>query len=199
MVKTKNPELEQRRKQHIVATCYQLLSRQSHGAVTLTRIANEAGVSKGMLTYYFDSKEELFVETIGYFLSLQASAIGDVLVGELSAEQRLSQLVEAVLPGREELEQEIRFVVEVWSFAKTRPAVLEKMRFAYLVFRTECATMIAQGVEEGMVTAKDADWIHLVIHALLDGMSFQIVIDPELDVAQVRQRLIGLLERLLRS
>ena len=199
MVKQKNPELEQRRKQHIVATCYELLSRESHGSVTLTRIAEEAGVSKGMLTYYFDSKDQLFVETIGYFLTLQVKAIGDLSSSDLTTEERLRQLVEAVLPGRAELEQEIRFMVEVWSFAKTRPDVLDKMRLAYLAFRSECAAMVERGVQEGVVSAADADWIHLVIHALLDGMSFQLVIDPELDVASVRQRLITLLERLLRT
>jgi hypothetical protein len=37
----------------------------------------------------------------------------------------------------------------------------------------------------------------LLLHAILDGMSFQLAIDDQLDVAEVRERLLALIDGML--
>jgi AcrR family transcriptional regulator len=198
MAKTRNPALEAERKAHILATAHGLLASTSHRELTLDAIAKAAGVSKGMLTYYFASKDEIVVETIGRFLDLHQQALASIVHDErVKPRERLAQLIDAALPGREAIEQNLRFFVEIWSYAKTRPEVMDAVRRTYLAFRAECERIVALGVEQGYVTAADVDFIHIALHALLDGMSFQLMLDPELDVGVLRDKLLRLADRML--
>ena len=40
---------------------------------------------------------------------------------------------------------------------------------------------------------------HIALHALLDGMSFQLMLDPELDADEVRTKVLRLADRMLKS
>ena len=198
MVKAKNPALEQRRKRQLMDTCYRLLVERSHRDVTLAAVAREAGVSKGMLTYYYESKEQLVVETIADFLEQQEQLLLAIANNDtLAAHERLRMIIHAALPDHEEIERQIRFQIEVWSFCKGRPEMTELVRGSYQRFRRQCAQLMERGVEEGYVTTEEVGWINLLLHALLDGLSMQLAIDSSLDVIEVRERLVGLIDRLL--
>ncbi len=197
MAKSKDPALEKRRKAHIIETVHRLLVEGSHRTLTLDAVARHAGVSKGMVTYYFKTKDRLVAETIDCFLDRQSQMLQAIVRAPGPARARLERLIEAALPSGEELERQIHFQSEVWSFAKEVPAAREAIRASYLRFRQACKAMLAVGIEEGYVTAPDAEWIYLVLHALVDGLSVQIALDPSLDAAEVRGRVLDLMDDLL--
>jgi len=197
MAKTKNPELEQRRREQITDTVARLLVVESHRSLTLDRVAREAGVSKGMVTYYFDSKDRLIIAAIERFLEQQQLVLQTIVREPLPAAERLARLIAVALPEREILEAQVQLQLEVWSFAKTNPEAAEQVRRSYVQFRQTCEEMIAVGVAEGYVTASDSRWIYLVLHALVDGMSMQLAMDRSLDVAETRARVFELVESLL--
>ncbi|MCA9622836.1 MAG: TetR/AcrR family transcriptional regulator [Myxococcales bacterium] len=198
MAKTKNPELERERRQQIMLCCRRLLVAGSHRQLTLDAVAKEAGVSKGMLTYYFSSKDELLASTIEHFLSLQEVALGMIVADESRpVDERLRSLLEVGLPSREQVTDDVRFLVEVWSYAKDHPDTLETLRDTYGRFRNACLDLLRRGAEQGHVHAPDLAFVNVLLHALLDGLAFQLVLDPELDVASLRARVIALVESLL--
>lgn len=51
-----------RQAQEIVEAALRCLGRDGYAATSLGRVAEEAGVSKRMVLYYFDSREDLFVQ-----------------------------------------------------------------------------------------------------------------------------------------
>ena len=198
MVKTKNPELERERRQQIMWTVRRLLAEGSHRRMTLDLIAREAGVSKGMLTYFFDSKDDLVTSSIAQFLDLQQMALSMVVDDESTPiPERVRRLVTIALPEREQVSQDLRFLVEVWSYAKARPEAMAVVRDAYTRFRAACETLIERGVERGYVRVADPRLANVMINALLDGLSFQVALDEELDVAILRERVLALVDALL--
>ncbi|MBW2455488.1 MAG: TetR/AcrR family transcriptional regulator [Deltaproteobacteria bacterium] len=197
MAKTKNPELEQRRKAQITDTVVRLLVEGSHRSLTLDRVAREAGVSKGMVTYYFDSKDQLIVAAIERFLEEQQRALHTIVREPRPAAERLHRLIEVALPDREILEVQVQLQLEVLSFAKTNPEAADQVRRSYVQFRETCEEMIAVGIDEGYVTVADSRWIYLVLHALVDGMAMQLALDRSLDVTEARRRIFELVESLL--
>ena len=106
-------------------------------------------------------------------------------------------LIDVALPDPGTAQEHIGFLLEIWSFARTRPDATEVVRRAYLRFRAAGETMLQKGIDSGYVTAPDAKWVYLVLHSLLDGMSFQLAVDPELDAAEVRAKLLDLVDGLL--
>lgn len=198
MVKTKNPELERERRQQIMWTVRRLLAEGSHKRMTLDLIAREAGVSKGMLTYYFDSKDDLVTASIAHFLELQQMALSMVVDDERTPiPERVRRLVTIALPEREQVSSDLRFLVEVWSYAKARPEAMALVRDAYLRFRAACELLIERGAARGYVRVTDPALANVMINALLDGLSFQVALDDDLDVTELRERVLVLVEALL--
>lgn len=64
-----------RQSQEILDAALRCLGRDGYAATSLARVADEAGVSKRMVLYYFDSREELFVQL--------ARSIGERLIAQL--------------------------------------------------------------------------------------------------------------------
>ena len=139
----------------------------------------------------------LIIETIEHWLKMQQRLMLEIVREPLPVRERLERLLEAVLPSRDAVRSELSFQTEVWSFAKDHPEALQALHQAYLGFRHACSDMIEVGRDEGYVTAADASWIYLLMHALIDGIAFQLVLDPDLDLAELRQRLLQLIDRLV--
>jgi AcrR family transcriptional regulator len=64
-----------RQQQEILDAALRCLGRDGYAATSLARVAEEAGVSKRMVLYYFDSRESLFVQL--------TKSIGDRLLKQL--------------------------------------------------------------------------------------------------------------------
>lgn len=60
----KNEEIRQESAQNIMDAAFALISRQGYESTSISQIATEAGVSKGLLYNYFDSKEDLLQKLV---------------------------------------------------------------------------------------------------------------------------------------
>ena len=88
----------------IVEAGYRCLARDGYARTSMQRIADEAGVQKRMLHYYFDTRERLFAELVAY-------------VGE-----RMLQPVEEAIAGLEDPEQIVNLGFDrLWSELVAEP------------------------------------------------------------------------------
>ncbi len=197
MARTRNPELEERRKQQVMLTVYRLLARDTFEAMTLAEVAREAGVSKGLVTYYFKNKDSLIVETIRRYHAEQERQLLAVAERDCPPRELLRELVALAFPSQAMVEIELRFQIEVWSFAKTRPEAWEAIAHSYRRFRRVCERLLQRGAAEGWLRAERIPWLYRFIQALADGLSFQVALEPELDVEALREELCGLIDALL--
>ena len=198
MPKTHNPELEEQRRSQLMMATARLLAEGSGREVTLDRVAREAGVSKGMLTYYFASKGELLAATVRHFFELQEQAVVAIVDDDSSTvEQRLDLLVSWALPEPGALAVELGFLVAVWAEAKRDPELLDALRQTRVRLRRHGERLVAKAAAKGQLSAQDHRWLTLVMMALLDGLSIQLAIDEELDGAEIRTKLARLFADLL--
>ncbi|MCX8059033.1 MAG: TetR/AcrR family transcriptional regulator [Spirochaetes bacterium] len=56
--------LIKRRKEKIMISTYLTISEKGYSTITIKDIAERANFSRGLLFYYFDSKEHIFIETL---------------------------------------------------------------------------------------------------------------------------------------
>lgn len=54
-------------KEHILNVSFRLFLQKSFKEVTMQEIVEKTGMSKGAFYYYFESKEQLFLEVVDYF------------------------------------------------------------------------------------------------------------------------------------
>lgn len=198
MARPKDPENEEKRREQIAEATIRLLTRGSYDRMTLSAVAREAGVSKGLLSYYFTGKDDLILEAMRLYHRTQAALILALVQSEQPVEAKLRLLVEAAFPSRQSVLDEVRFQVELFSFAKSRPEAWEQIAGAYRTFRSACQSVLDVGVKEGVVAAEDAEWLYLFIHALVDGLTFQIGVDPDLDLTALKAQALRVIRRLVR-
>jgi AcrR family transcriptional regulator len=73
---TKDPEI---RRQEIIDSAKMLFEAQGIGKTSMTEIAERVGVAKGLVYYYFSSKEQLVVEVIDQFISGLDSTLLEIM------------------------------------------------------------------------------------------------------------------------
>lgn len=88
----------------IIEAGYRCLARDGYALTSMQRIADEAGVQKRMLHYYFETRERLFAELVAY--------LGD----------RMLQPVEDAISGLEDPEQIVNLGIDrLWSELVAEP------------------------------------------------------------------------------
>lgn len=199
MARSKDPALEKARREAITDAAIGLLEESSWRSMTLSQVAKKAGVSKGVVTYWYTNKDALLLEAVQRFHGRYEERLLHLAEGEGSVRSRLEALLEALLPGQEELARELHFHVEILSYAKEHETVRASIKDAYEQFQRVCEALLAVGVEEGYVTTPDVEHLAFFVHALIDGLSMRMAYASELDIVALRARLLGLLERWLQA
>lgn len=88
-----------RRRQLIVATV-SVIYRDGLSRLTLAKVAATAGLSTGIVNFYFKSKEQLLLDTLNALALEYETAVNKALNGEVSPEKALHRLVDSILsPG----------------------------------------------------------------------------------------------------
>jgi len=156
------------------------LSRRGYARTTLTDVAREAGLSPGIVNFYFKSKEQLFIaalEQLGQeyddFWSAAIAGAGDSPAAALDA------MIEADFHPQICTFERVKVWFAFWAEAQIQPSYRELVaRFEAASFeqtRGLCLRLIEQGGYRGL----DADAVAWGINAMIDGLWFDYLIDPE--------------------
>jgi TetR/AcrR family transcriptional regulator, transcriptional repressor of bet genes len=169
---------EQRRGE-LAAAVWSLASREGLEAVTVRRVAEEAGWSTGALVHYFADKEELLLfafrtvaDRVGRRLELAAERTSDPL------ELARSQLLEG-LPIDRERQAEVRVWFAFLGLALTRPALARTQRVTYRAWRDRVRDRLRETQDAGEIRADvDCAAEAAALVALVDGLAIQATFEP---------------------
>ncbi len=82
-----------RRKQVINATL-ECISESGFDGLTLETVAKKAGISKGVVSYYFKGKDDLILQSFRAFLEHYNKKVGEVVLAEDSALRMLEKMID---------------------------------------------------------------------------------------------------------
>lgn len=151
---------------------------------TFERVAGKAGVSRGLLHYYFGTKERLLVEVV-----------------RRDTEQRVEQLVAMMREARtpdeliaamsvsfdhyvSETQDFVSMVPELYVAARNSPELKRELGALYSTARRELVRVLREKQEEGVIRLRfDAEATFAYMAAAGEGLAVQRLIDPTLPVA----------------
>lgn len=176
-------KLEGEKAQRIVEAMRTSVGKRGAAASTFDVVAREAGVSRGLLHYYFGSKERLMVEVVRSDCDTRVAALEERLATATSADEFVAFLVqtlEAFLsdePGQAVL-------YEMLSASRRSEEIRAELAELYRRWREQLAVALSEKQQEGVV-ALDAEPedVASLLFALGDGMGLQVISDPEWDSA----------------
>ncbi|HIE20972.1 MAG TPA: TetR family transcriptional regulator, partial [Acidimicrobiia bacterium] len=76
------PVAVSRKQSHIIRTTYRAISEKGVHRVSLQEIAERAGVSKGIILYHFNTKDNLILKTMEWVLERNADRIRKAIATE---------------------------------------------------------------------------------------------------------------------
>lgn len=162
--------------------------RESVGEVgiagsTFDRVAGKAGVSRGLLHYYFGSKERLLVEVIRRDTEIRIEELG----ADLEKSQSVDELIGAFFGMFQRTLAEgtgyVYMVSELFVAGRHAPELARELGELYRTAREAFVAILEQKESEGVIRLRfGADAVLSYLFAAGDGAAVQMLTDPTYDV-----------------
>lgn len=168
--------------QRIVDAMRSSVARRGVAGSTFDHVAREAGVSRGLLHYYFGTKERLLTEVVRRDFELRMAALEAALEKAQTAEDVISLLVASL----EDLVANDRDLVavgfELFSLAQRNPEIAAEYAELQAGMRRHIVTVLADKHEQGVLhLAASPEAVVEVLLSLADGLSLRMLLEPERD------------------
>lgn len=170
---------EVRRKQLIDATI-RAIGRVGYANATLTHVANEAGLSPGIVNFYFKTKEQLLVATLEQ-IAEEYSAFWQAAInkGKVAPAAGLEAIIEADFHPTVCNVEKVSIWYAFWAESRGNPAyhdVVQRLEQDYLAqTETLCQRIVQEGGYEG-VSGRD---VAVGLNAMIDGIWFDCLMEPK--------------------
>jgi AcrR family transcriptional regulator len=175
-------ELTGEKAQRIIEAMRSSVSRRGISGSTFEHVAREAGVSRGLLHYYFGTKEALLVEVVRRDTEHRIERLDEPLSAASSADEILQILVADL---QDSIQNDPGFwvlIFELFTAGRRNPEIEREVGELFARTRDHVADILRAKEKEGVLSlAFDADAIVGFMFAVADGLALQMLSDPDRD------------------
>lgn len=164
--------------EHLLRNTYRLISSRGVHQVALDDIAELAGVSKGMLLYYFKTKENLILATMRWALSQTADRIHGAMAVAHTPEAKVLAMVDAIWIGAETNRGFYLTYADLAAEAARNESFTEVSVAFHAIVDGLYAEAVQGGVDAGAFEVEDVEEAATVVRAVIDGLFLQWMQDP---------------------
>ncbi|MBN2564609.1 MAG: TetR/AcrR family transcriptional regulator [Candidatus Eisenbacteria bacterium] len=185
-------------RERIIRTALRIFLEKGYAGASLKEVASQAGVTKGGIYHYFQSKEELFAEAVAFLTEgmreWSAARFGSIdstremLAAILCSAKPMANAF-AELVGEDRGTHAYSFVSVLLDAARRSEAVRRRMAAVYAETRANLERLLidAQGRRE-IRSDIDCAGLALEINAFMEGILLLAHLDESLDLDAVGER-----------
>ena len=175
-------ELSGEKVQRIVDAMRHCVAERGIAGATFEQVSGEAGVSRGLLHYYFGTKERLLIEVLRNDAETRIAMLDE----PLAAAKTVDDVIAVLVSGAEEvLREDPGFYVilyELFTAGRQNPEIQAELAELYHRSRRHVAGVLRQKEVEGVLSLRfDAESVVTYMFAAADGGALQRLTDPERD------------------
>jgi AcrR family transcriptional regulator len=180
---TKERELSGEKASRIVDAMRESVAKRGAAGSTFEQVASEAGVSRGLLHYYFGTKERLLVEVVRRDSELRVARLDEALSTTQSVDDVLDVLVASLTDLIDNEPGFFLLLYELFSAGRRNPDIRREVGQLFETTRTHVAEVLEAKEREGVLRLRhDAEAIVCFLFAVGDGFALQALSDPERDL-----------------
>lgn len=175
-----SPKHTKDRHQEILDAAARVITERGLAETRISDIAEQAGVSPGLILYYFDSKDRLLAEALTYANDQFYLRTSRDIRRIASAKEQLRRLIDLSVPGylpEYGRLDEWALWIEVWVRALRDVEMAKDREVLDQRWRAQIAEIIRVGQASGEFVEGDADALALPIAALIDGLAIQVIMN----------------------
>ena len=164
---------------------------------TFDHVASEAGVSRGLLHYYFGTKEQLLIEVVRRECDVRTERLEQAIEAAGSAEDVLDALVRSFEDWLGDGPAPV-MIYEMLTLAQRNEEIAAELAELGRRVRSHTADTLRAKSEAGIVSLRaEPDTVATFLFALADGMTIRRLSEPELDIGPVMEQAIAAARALL--
>ena len=187
--------IEAARKAQLIECAIETIARLGYAQASLAQIAKRAGISKGVIVYYFSSKEELFEQVIQAIYTEGARFLGPPIAAQPTATLMLRTYIQTNVEyiGTHRLQMlAIREIVLNFRPAdgKLRSVLLKESSILDAI-----EAILRKGQQDGEFRAFDLRVMAITIRQAIDVVPRLLAANPNLDVEAYARELVTLFDR----
>ena len=149
---------------------------------TFDQVARAAGVSRGLLHYYFGTKERLLVEVVRHDCDVRQAALGAALAEARSVDDVIAVLVASLEDVVRNEPGFVTLIFELFVLSRRHPDVAVEFGELLHRLREQVAGVLRAKQAEGVLTlGAEPDAVVDVIFSIGDGMMLRMLADGERD------------------
>ncbi len=179
-------ELTGEKANRIVEAMRSSVARRGIAGSTFEHVAREAGVSRGLLHYYFGTKEALLVEVVRRDSEHRITRLDEPLAKARDADEILEVLVASL---EDSIQNDPGFwvlIFELFTAGRRNPEIQNEIGELFRRTREHVAEIFRAKEREGALQLRaDADPVVGALFAIADGLALQVLSDPERDHADL--------------
>lgn len=184
--------IEAARRAQLVRATLETIADVGFMNASLSRIAERAGISKGVIGYYFPSKDDLVKAVVEHFYMTGHEQIVAHLATATSATQMLRAYITQNIAYIANHRVETRAIGEiVANFRGPDGEPVYKLQDAEQMVEGTAA-MFAWGQQAGEFRKFDTRVMAVMLRASIDGFSHQLAAYPDIDVAHYTEEMVQL-------
>lgn len=177
---TSQRSIEGEKAQRIIDAMRASVAHRGVAASTFDHVAREAGVSRGLLHYYFATKERLLVEVVRRDSDLRVGLLEQQLAGARSADDFIDLLVVSLEGLVREDPQFVTLVFELFTLSRRNEDVAAELAGLLARSRAHVASLLAAKEEEGVLHLRAApDAVADLLFSLADGISLRMLAEED--------------------
>jgi AcrR family transcriptional regulator len=168
--------------QRIIEAMRRSVARRGTAGSTFDHVSREAGVSRGLLHYYFGTKEQLLVEAVRRDCELRMEMLQRQLSRAQSADDFIDLMAENLQRTVREDPDFVTLIFELFSLSRRNADIA--LEYAELMrgTRAQVAGMLAAGQREGILRLHASpDAVAETLFSLADGFALRMLAEPDRD------------------
>ena len=168
--------------QRIIDAMSRSVARRGTTGSTFDHVSREAGVSRGLLHYYFGTKEQLLVEAVRRDGELRIERLEHQLSTAKTADDFIDLMAQNLQETIREDPDFVTLVFELFTLSRRNADIAVEYAALMSQTRVQVAAMLAQAQQEGILQLHaEPDAVAEILFSLGDGFALRMLTEPDRD------------------
>jgi AcrR family transcriptional regulator len=183
---TKQRELTGEKAQRIVDAMRSSVAARGIAGSTFEHVSSEAGVSRGLLHYYFGTKERLLVEVVRRDSEIRVARLDEPLGAAQSVDDILNVLVASLQDMLENEPGYFDLLFELFIAGRRNPEIQREVGELFARSRAHVVEILSAKEREGVISPRfDLQSLVSYLFSIADGIAMQVLSEPDKDFESV--------------
>jgi TetR/AcrR family transcriptional regulator, fatty acid metabolism regulator protein len=165
------------RRNQLTRAAYKVVGQKGYYDFTIRDIAREAGLSTGLVHYYFKNKEDLLLNLLKEINKNMLVILNRSISASEDPREKLNIFMKQAFDLVENEKDYFYIVIDFWTQVNKNDRMKRANIKLFKSYRDEVSKILGEGVEQGVFVKMDVEFTSAVIISIIQGLIIQYVID----------------------